>query len=186
MGGFALNRDHAASSASSSSAQEEASQEGAAAGSAQQAAAPAGGQPPSYSGEIGEEGMAPEAGGDIVPERNGEEQAAAGADQPPEIPDGEAAGAAGFPGDRGGMGGMNGGFGNRGQGGMADSFGGVSSGSGNAALLAAVFAGAVCVRGGCLVLAAAQNAQGKRRAPFAERRLMRRFVLPAGKAKWIV
>ena len=69
--------------------------------------------------------MAPEAGGDIVPERNGEEQAAAGADQPPEIPDGEAA-------------------------------------------------------------AAAQNAQGKRRAPFAERRLMRRFVLPAGKAKWIV
>lgn len=146
MGGFALNRDHAASSASSSSAQEAASQEGAAADSAQQAAAPAGGQLPSYSGEIGEEGMAPEAGGDIVPERNGEEQAAAGADQPPEIPDGEAAGAARFPGGRGGMGGMNGGFGNRGQGGMADSFGGVSSGSGNAALLAAVFAGAVvCV-----------------------------------------
>ncbi|MEF2795908.1 MAG: CotH kinase family protein [Hydrogeniiclostridium sp.] len=127
MGGFALNRDHAASSASSSSAQEEASQEGAAADSAQQAAAPAGGQPPSYSGEIGEEGMGPEAGGDIVPERNGGEQAAAGADQPPEVPDGEAAGAAGFPGGRGGMGGMNGGFGNRGQGGMADSFGGVSS-----------------------------------------------------------
>ena len=49
-------------------------------------------------------------------------------------------------GGRGGMRGMNGGFGNRGQGGMADSFGGVSSGSGNAALLAAVFAGAVvCV-----------------------------------------
>lgn len=125
MGGFALNRDHAASSASSSSAQEAASQEGAAADSAQQAAAPAGEQLPSYSGEIGEEGMAPEAGGDIVPERNGEEQAAAGADQPPEIPDGEAAGAA-------------------------------------------------------------QNAQGKRRAPSVERRLMRRFVLPAGKAKWIV
>lgn len=91
MGGFALNRDHAASSASSSSAQEEASQEGAAADSAE-------------------------------------------------------TGAAGFPGDRGGMGGINGGFGNRGQGGMADSFGGVSSGSGNTALLAAVFAGAVvCV-----------------------------------------
>lgn len=71
--------------------------------------------------------MGPEAGGDIVPERNGGEQAAAGADQPPEVPDGEAAGAAGFPGGRGGMGGMNGGFGNRGQGGMADSFGGVSS-----------------------------------------------------------
>lgn len=51
-----------------------------------------------------------------------------------------------FANRRSGMGGMNGGFGNRGQGGMADSFGGVSSGSGNAALLAAVFAGAVvCV-----------------------------------------
>lgn len=51
-----------------------------------------------------------------------------------------------FANRRGGMGGMNGGFGNRGQGGMADGFGGVSSGSGNSALLAAVFAGAVvCV-----------------------------------------
>ena len=51
-----------------------------------------------------------------------------------------------FANRRVGMGGMNGGFGNRGQGGMADGFGGVSSGSGNSALLAAVFAGAVvCV-----------------------------------------